>query len=109
VGFWFWFAIWAVLAIGALIAFALIGYELFIRGEATFHQLVKLESQVRPLQIAMETKTTVERPAESLLDPGSAAVNRRAIIKHREQKAADRQRRLVARLKDLNIDESRFS
>ena len=108
-GFWLWFAIWSVLGIGAIIAFALIGYELFIKGEATFHQLTRLESQVRPLQAAIETKTELERPAESLLDPAAAAVKRRAIIKYREQKAADRQRRLVARLKDLNIDESRFS
>jgi len=106
--FWLWFAIWIVLGVGAIITFALIGHELFIKGEATFHQLTRLESQVRPLQEALDSKTATERPTESLLDPAGTAVKRRAIIKLREQKAADRQRRLIARLKDINIDESRF-
>lgn len=107
-GFWAWFGIWASLAIAALIALSIIGYELFSKSEATLHQLDRLLKNVEPLEEALSTKSKSLRPAESLLEPGVAVAERKALIKAREQKAADRQRRLVARLKDLKIDESRF-
>jgi len=108
-GFWFWFAIWSVLALAALVAFALIGYDLFIKGEAAFHQYERLNAQVKPLQAAIDEHKAIERPTESLLEPSIAINKRKALLKRREQKASDRQRRLIARLKDIQIDESRFS
>lgn len=108
-GFWAWFAIWSGLALAALITFALIGYELFVKAEATFHQLERLNSQVQPLQTAIDERKAIERPTESLLEPSVAINKRKALLKRREQQASDRQRRLIARLKDIQIDESRFS
>lgn len=107
-GFWVWFAIWSALAIGAIAVFGAIGYELFNKAQANFHQLQRLEKLVEPLQRSLSEKPVAERPAESLLNPGHALVNRKQLIKRREQKAQDRQRRLINRLHDLKFDESRF-
>lgn len=107
-GFWAWFGIWSALGIGAIATFAYIGYELFGKAQGAFHQLERLQKQVEPLESALAAKPDGLRPAESLLNPGESITSRKRLIKAREQKAADRQRRLVARLKDLKIDESRF-
>lgn len=108
-GFWGWFAIWSVLGLAAIITFALMGYGLFVKGEAAFHQLERLSEKVQPLESAINQRQEIERPAPSMLAPSTAITKRKALLKLREQKAHDRQRRLIARLKDIQIDESRFS
>ncbi len=107
-GFWAWFAIWCTLAIAALGVLGLIGYELFGKVEGNLHQIGRLQSKIAPLIAALEDKEPASRPTESLLDPATAISQRKSLVRARESKAQDRQRRLIARLKDFNPQESRF-
>jgi dihydrodipicolinate synthase/N-acetylneuraminate lyase len=107
-GFWAWFAIWATLAVAALAFLIYIGYELFNKLEGNFHQLSKLQAKVEPLTKALESNSNAERPVESLLRPIETLAARKSLLRARANKAEDRQRRLIARLKDFNPQESRF-
>jgi hypothetical protein len=107
-GFWTWFAIWSILAIAALGVLGFIGYELFGKVEANLHQIGRLQSKMAPLMAALEDKEPASRPAESLLDPEATISQRKSLVRARESKAQDRQRRLIARLKDFKPQEGRF-
>ena len=107
-GFWAWFAIWSTLAIAALGVLGFIAYELFGKVQSNLHQIGRLQSKVSPLIEALEDREPATRPAESLLDPATAISQRKSLIRARESKAQDRQRRLIDRLKDIKPQESRF-
>lgn len=107
-GFWAWFAIWCTLAVIAVGVLGFIGYELMGKMQSNLHQLERLEKQVAPLIKATKSREAAPRPSESLLSPAETFARRKGLIRAREQKAQDRQRRLIARLKDFKPQESRF-
>jgi hypothetical protein len=106
--FWIWFAIWAVLVLASLGWLGYVANELLIKTKANLHQVEKLQINTAPLLAAIDEKVTLERPIPSLLEPIEAVKNRDRLKRDRKHKSEDRQRRLIARLHDIKVDESRF-
>lgn len=106
--FWAWFWIWTALITASLAAFGYLGYELFIKAGAIWHQGQRLKKQIDPLIALASHREPAKRPEESLLTPGATFRARKNLLRAREEKAQARQRRLIARLKDFKPQESRF-
>jgi 4-hydroxyphenylpyruvate dioxygenase-like putative hemolysin len=109
-GFWGWFWIWVGLIIASLGVFAIIGWSLFDRAMAIGHQLSKLAKPVAALIAAAEAKSPVsERESDVLADLGELEIDRRDILKSKSKKRAARQRSLITGLKNIDVNESRFT
>ena len=108
-GFWFWFFIFLSIAFAALTIYALVGLQLLKKLktlEAPAKRLAKLAAKLEKASMA---KVTVESPVPAL-DQTEQVVTRRQnqIAKARKAKKETKERRLVARLKHLEFDESRL-
>jgi hypothetical protein len=108
-GFWAWFWVWVGLVVGSLVFFAAIGYFLFAKAEAVVHQLGRTASQVEPLMTAIDTAAKLdERESDLLADTDALTRKRELLLKRKNQKRSQRQRRLRGAIKDIDLNESRF-
>ena len=109
-GFWAWFWIWVGLIIASLGVFAMIGWSLFNSAMAVGHQLAKLAKPAAALIAAAEAKSPVnERESDILANLGDLEIDRRDILKRKSKKRAARQRSLITGLKNIDVNESRFT
>ena len=108
-GFWFWFWVWAGLGVSALVVLAFIGKSLYNRLLSAAHQGERIMEKVASLTSALEQKPTLEKPRANLNDEPQLAVARlNALKKVKNKKKQDRQRRLIASLRNFDPNESRF-
>ena len=107
-GFWFWFTIWTVLIVGALATFAYIGLSLRDSANKLRPEIEIALQRAQDLAILRESASGYVGPKPDV-DPVLALQKRRGILGARRLKREARERRLVEHLKDLEIDESRFS
>ena len=108
-GFWFWFFIYHAIALGALVLYAFVGLQLLQKLRAFEAPAKKLEQLAAKLQKTSKAEVTVDSPVAAL-EQSEQAVSRRQkeIAKARKAKKETKERRLVDRLKHLEIDESRL-
>jgi hypothetical protein len=108
-GFWFWFFIYLAIALAALTIYAFIGLRLLKKLKAFEAPAKKLTALATKLDETSKAKVKVESPVAAL-DQTEQAVTRRhrELTKARKTKKEAKERRLVARLKHLEIDESRL-
>lgn len=107
-GIWFWFTLWAVLIVGALATFAYIGLSL---RESANKLRPEIEIALKRAQELAELRDSASGYVgpQPDTDPVLAVQKRRGLLSSRRLKREARERRLVEHLKDLEIDESRFS
>jgi|GEM_PF-1111556 len=109
-GFWAWFWIWTGLVVASLAVYALIGLSLFHRGQEVLHQLQRMAKPVSDLAAAIgPSKLEGERESDLLSDPVKLEQNRRNILNRKSKKRAARQRSLRTALKNIDVNESRFT
>jgi hypothetical protein len=108
-GFWPWFWIWVALALVALVFFAAIGYNLFLRGAAVLRQASKLAPIAEKLQAALDAQPDVAKPSANLHDDPKLHVQaRKQLLRSKAKKREERQRRLIKHLNQFDPTESRF-
>lgn len=99
--------LWAVLILASLIFHGYLLYSLFVKSKAAFEASKPLISSVSKLASAANEKPHFERPADNLLDDVNVHLVARAKLKKKRQLAEEqRQRRLIARIKDFDTQES---
>ena len=107
-GFWFWFAIFAGIAVLALVSYALIGVKLMSRAKALKKPAARLQSLAKELERASHKAVATETLVAALdQDEVTVTQRRKAVLKHRSARKEAKQRRLIARLRNMEIDESR--
>jgi hypothetical protein len=109
-GFWAWFWIWVGLVLGSLIFYAVIGKSLFDRGMDVFHQIERIAKPAQALIAALDSKTPFEAKESDLLTPvGDLEAERQVLLKRKTRKLSARQRSLRSALKNIDVNESRFT
>ncbi len=108
-GFWFWFFVYLAIALGALVIYGFVGLKLLKKLQGFEAPAKRLALLAEKLEKTSKAEVTVESPVAAL-DQTEQAVSRRQnqIAKARKAKKESKERRLVARLKHLEIDESRL-
>ena len=108
-GFWFWFFVYLTIGLGALLIYGFVGLQLLQKLKAFDAPAKKLAELAAKLEKTYKTEVTVESPVAAL-DQTEQSVSRRQnqIVKARKAKKDAKERRLVARLKHLEFDESRL-
>ena len=107
-GFWFWFAIFAAITIVALLTYALIGFNLAKRANALKKPAARLQALATQLDQTAHKSVATEKLVAALdLDELTVIQRRKAVLKHRSARKEAKQRRLIARLRHMKIDESR--
>ena len=107
-GFWFWFGIFCAIAILALISYALIGLNIASKAKALQEPAARLQALAAKLDAASEVVPVTETLVAALdTDELTVTQRRKAVLKHRSQRKEAKQRRLIARLRNMEIDESR--
>lgn len=107
--FWFWIGIVFALALFTLGVLVILGIRLFRSGlrflratEGAMQALENLELKLaEPIEVAA-AESSYGKDLDALLK------RRLDLVEARREKARARQRRLIARLKNINFDESRF-
>ncbi|MEY4000565.1 MAG: hypothetical protein RLZZ626_920 [Actinomycetota bacterium] len=108
-GGWAWFGIWAGLSLGAILVFALIGYDLGQRGKRLAVEVTKLQPVVKELGELVDSLPGLAEPVSAIeRDLGEVLQTRLDLIKTKKQRREDRQRRLIRHLKDIDPTEKRF-
>ncbi|MFM6971983.1 MAG: hypothetical protein ACKOWH_05335 [Rhodoluna sp.] len=109
IGGWGWFWIWATLVVGSLALFGFIAKSLFNRASAVAHQLSRLLKKAAILSDLANQAMTLDKPESSMnRDPKTVQAERRTLLKAKDKKKEQRQRRLIASLKKYDPNESRF-
>lgn len=107
-GFWFWFGIFAAIALVALISYALIGLSVAAKAKALQKPAARLQALATKLEQAAEMVPATETLVAALdTDELIVEQRRKAVLKHRSERKEAKQRRLIARLRNMEIDESR--
>ena len=108
-GFWFWFFAYLAIAIGALLIYAFVGLQLLQKLKAFEAPAQKLAELAAKLEQTSKAEVRVESPLAALdQTEQSVTLRQNQIVKARKAKMEAKERRLVARLKHLDIDESRL-
>lgn len=108
-GFWFWFFVYLAIAIGTLLIYGLVGLQLLEKLKAFEAPAKKLAELAAKLEQTSKAKVTVESPVAALdQTEQSVTLRQNKIAKARKAKKEAKERRLVTRLKHLDIDESRL-
>lgn len=108
-GAWAWFGIWTGLSLGAIVVFAVIGYDLGQRGKRLAVEVNKLQPVVQELGELVESLPSLGEPVSAIeRDLGEVLQSRLDLIKTKKQRREDRQRRLIRHLKDIDPTEKRF-
>lgn len=101
--------IWIALVVIALAINALILKSLFNRGKSVLHQLSRLAPRFENLGKQALERPKLTRPQSVInQDPSISMAKRLLLIKQRNQKQEQRQRRLLAGLKRKKATGSRF-
>jgi hypothetical protein len=109
-GFWAWFWIWVVLALGSLAIFALIGKSLFNRAVEVAHQLDRIAVPAAALVASMGDRAVLaEHEPDLLVSPSEIEQKRQVFLNLKSKKRAVRQRSLRSALKNIDVNESRFT
>lgn len=109
-GFWVWFWIWTALVITSLAVFGFIGKSLLNSASAVLHQIERISKPALALAEAMASKPKLEDLESDVLTPVTEVEAERAsLLKQKSKKQAARQRRLRNALKDIDVNESRFT
>ncbi len=109
-GFWAWFWIWTGLVIGSFGIFGLIGLSLFNRALEVGHQISRISKPLGILISAFETKPTLEdKESDVLRSSTEVDAERQTFLKKKSKKRAARQRSLRTALKNIDVNESRFT
>ncbi len=109
-GFWAWFWIWTGLIVGSLAVFAYLFWDLFTKAVPILEQLKIGAERTKPLLEALE-KASDYQPTESaiLADREDVFAQRADVVRNKEERIKARQRRLIESLKDIDVNESRFT
>ena len=108
-GFWFWFLVFVGIALAALLFYGLIAVNLFQKLKGLEVPATKLAELAAKMEQAAKAEVAVKSPVAALEQTEQAIAQRQSqIAKSRKAKKEARERRLVARLKHLEIDESRL-
>ena len=108
-GFWFWFFVYLAIALGALLIYAFVGLQLLEKLKAFEAPAQKLAELAANLEQTSKAEVKVESPLAALdQTEQSVTLRRNKIAKARKAKKEAKERRLVTRLKHLDIDESRL-
>jgi hypothetical protein len=109
-GFWAWFWIWIGLLIASLAFYALIGLSLFNRAKEVLHQVDRIAQPAAVLLEAISSKPMLPGRESDLLSPiAKLDSERQLILKKKTKKRAARQRSLRTALKNIDVNESRFT
>lgn len=109
IGGWGWFWIWIFLGATALVIFGLLAKYLLNKFLEVAHQISRLVEKTDALISISRQKLKVENPEPSLKKDSKIEVSkRRALLKAKQKKKEQRQRRLIASLKKFDPNESRF-
>jgi biopolymer transport protein ExbB/TolQ len=97
--------LWLVLGVSlvSLYVLALIAYRVFLSGKALQMQIRESGSLIAQAQDFEELELTPATPSAQE-DLSRLMMARRAFLRAKEQRAKDNQRRLVARIRDIEID-----
>jgi len=99
--------IWSSLGVGSAVYLGYLGYRLFKKAKSAYEVSKPLIAKATALADAVNTKATYERPNDNLLDDVNVHLIERAkLVKSRELAAERRQRRLIARLENIENQES---
>ncbi len=109
-GFWFWFSIFAGISVLALVAYGLLGLSIAKKAANLNAPAERLETLVKKLEKTSEAVPVIEKVVSALDQDEQAVTQRRnAVVKSRSQRKEAKQRRLIERLRDVKIDESRLN
>jgi hypothetical protein len=99
--------VWVTLLVGSLVYLGYVFYSLFLKSKATYEASKPLISTVTRLVSAINEKPSYERPSDNLFDDVNVHLAERAKLKKKRELAAEqRQRRLIARIRDFDTQES---
>jgi hypothetical protein len=100
-------SIWISLGVGSAVYLGYLGNRLFKKAKSAYEVSKPLIAKATALADAVNTKATYERPNDNLLDDVNVHLIERAkLVKSRELAAERRQRRLIARLENIENQES---
>lgn len=108
-GFWLWFWICAAIVALGLIAQILIALWIVNKAKKLSEPAAKLQAIGESLAKAASEKPQVARATAALDQPiEDVLARRRRVLKSKRQRREARERRLVARLKNISYQESRL-
>ena len=108
-GFWFWFAIFAGISVLGLASYCLLGLRIATKAKGLRGSADKLQALANAVQKSSERIPVIENLVPALdQDEQTVASRRRKVLKQRVQRKELKQRRLIARLSTMKIDESRL-
>jgi hypothetical protein len=110
VGFWAWFWIWVILAVASLAVLGLLGKSLLNKTGDVLHQVERIMAPVQKLAEAIGSKPELtDRESDVLTPAADLEAERTALLKKKSKKRAARQRSLREALKNIDVNESRFT
>ncbi len=99
--------VWVTLLVGSLVYLGYVFYSLFLKSKTTYEASKPLISTGTCLVSAITEKPSYERPSDNLFDDVNVHLAERAKLKKKRELAAEqRQRRLIARIRDFDTQES---
>jgi hypothetical protein len=108
-GFWSWFGIFAAITVLALSSFAAIGISLAQKAKALQVPSERLQALSQQLDATRSAHVEVAKLVPAIDQDAGAVLNRRqGVLKANKHRKEQRQRRLIERLRSMEIDESRF-
>lgn len=109
-GFWFWFWVWSGLIAAALGVFAWLLWDLFTKVTPIIDQLKVSAERIRSLMETLEKPFAYEAPTSAMdEDPEQVFAKRALVVRRKEKRAEERERRLIRSLLDIDVYESRFT
>jgi len=108
-GFWSWFGIFAAITVLALASYAAIGLSLAKKANGLKAPSERLQALSQQLEVTRAAHVEVAKLVSAIDQDAGAVMNRRqAVLKANKHRKEQRQRRLIERLRSMEIDESRF-
>jgi uncharacterized SAM-binding protein YcdF (DUF218 family) len=99
--------IWALLILGSLVYLGYVFYSLFIKSKAAYEASKPMIESAAQLVSAINEKPNYGRSSDNLFDDVNVHLVERAKLKKKRELAAEqRQRRLIARIRDFDTQES---
>jgi hypothetical protein len=99
--------VWAILILGSLVYLGYVFYSLFLKSKAAYEASKPMIASAAQLVSAINEKPNYERPSDNLFDDVNIHLVERAKLKKKRELATEqRQRRLIARIRDFDTQES---